>query len=314
MKTLKINPKHLEPMYEHLFDDVEYAGVLEFDTKKLKIKRGSSEQVITPDAVINLHTHPFKCYAEGSCVIGCPSAEDISASICFAMKGNVLHMVIAVEGIYTIQINPCFINLLKNLNDENRGLLIGALELCLKSLHSYRVYDINKKTKYEPADYMKYINNFDLEKVFNDDINCQRMTCSGVPNYDEHHEQLSFKEYIKMYSQELNAYNISENGSILQKIKDPVSKILGRYKTFVDEMKIVSCDFHDLKNKWFRIGFTKNIINRPFKTVEQKHSAIQNYKKNGIKVKPPNRELTIKFYNIEGCSLRDIQAFYNSFN
>lgn len=101
-------------------DTVEIAGKLLFkDEKKCsdsvcklskksttyEINRGNKNSVATPNGIINFHTHPYKCYIDADTIYGWPSGEDIYQCVEFARKGNLIHIVFALEGAYIIKVN-----------------------------------------------------------------------------------------------------------------------------------------------------------------------------------------------------------------
>ena len=73
-----------------------------------KITKGQKMGVYTPSGIINMHTHPKVAYGYEDSILGWPSGEDMREVIRYALGGNLIHYVVALEGIYVIQVNPCF--------------------------------------------------------------------------------------------------------------------------------------------------------------------------------------------------------------
>ena len=114
--------------------------------KTVKKNTGSETSVYTPNNVINFHTHPIHAYNNGKTTWGWPSGEDMRETLKFALAGNKAHLVFTVEGLYTIQINPCKINKMKELlDDTERGILIFMIEEYFKTTHNFRgISEVNR--------------------------------------------------------------------------------------------------------------------------------------------------------------------------
>jgi len=154
----------------------EISGVIHCDNNNnvvgMKTEKGNADSVYTPNDVINFHTHPISAYNQGDTVWGWPSGEDIRETIKFSLAGNKAHLVFSVEGLYTIQISPCKIRKMKQLTDEERGILIFIIEEYFKTTHNFRgvkeVNDLAKKNIYiNPYSYVDFVNTFDLINLLN---------------------------------------------------------------------------------------------------------------------------------------------------
>jgi len=142
----KINSILCNPKKGLLYSKVEHAGEIFFNNynckndicdkelTKLTIHNGNSDSVLTPLSVINFHTHPLSCYIEGHTVWGWPSGEDLKECINFAQKGNLTHIIFAVEGTYIIDVNKKLLEILKNEKMKK------SIEKLFQYTHKYRMY------------------------------------------------------------------------------------------------------------------------------------------------------------------------------
>jgi len=86
------------------------AGVTRIDKQWVltNLEQGGPSSVqFTEMGLINLHTHNLSCYTEFSCHLGWPSGADFKMCIENADKQR-LHLVFAVEGVYSIQLTTDF--------------------------------------------------------------------------------------------------------------------------------------------------------------------------------------------------------------
>ena len=164
-------------IHDALFKKVEYAGNFEMhqisDRKKCtsltnctfdkvnrikmgSMNKGSTSSVKTKHGYCNFHTHPIICYEgmgnpEDATIWGWPSGEDMREAIMFLTRGNIIHLIFTLEGIYAIQVNPYFVNILlndkyfndKKLGEKRRGMVVSLIENYFKSTHGYRNVDYN---------------------------------------------------------------------------------------------------------------------------------------------------------------------------
>jgi hypothetical protein len=167
-------------VFKKLNETVEYSGEILCDNQDnhidTKINKGESDSVFTPNNIINFHTHPISCYNQGGTCWGWPSGEDIRETIKFALNGNKAHLVFTVEGLYTIQVSPCKLILMKKLTSEQRGILIFIIEEYFKTTHELRCFkDLNtlknkKKIIITPFSFVDFTNNFKLENILKNQI------------------------------------------------------------------------------------------------------------------------------------------------
>ncbi len=159
-------------VFKDLSENYEISGVINFNGQdkvtNASKNKGSSDSVFTPNNVINFHTHPISAYRNASTTWGWPSGEDIRETIKFVLGGNKAHLVFTVEGLYTIQVNPCKIKKMKEkLTDVERGTLIFLIEEYFKSTHNFRgVDEVNQMDSVgntiSPYSYVHFVNTFDL--------------------------------------------------------------------------------------------------------------------------------------------------------
>jgi hypothetical protein len=171
---LDINNKIINEIFECLAKKVEYAGDFHCDDNDnitgVNLKSGDSNSVYTPNNVINFHTHPISAYREADCVWGWPSGEDIRESIKFGLAGNKAHLVFTNEGLYTIQVSPCKLIKMKELTDQERCILIFAIEEYFKTTHNFRgideVNDLAKNNIFiNPYSFIDFANTFNLNNL-----------------------------------------------------------------------------------------------------------------------------------------------------
>lgn len=222
----------IDELHVYLFEKVENGGVLYLDpntpgvvSRKYKVTKGHNDSVDVEEAMINLHTHPVHCYVAENTIWGWNSGEDIRECVLFSLKGCIAHAVIAVEGTYIFQVNPCVVSDLihldrcidtntrevenfrkkndltkKELIDLIRGVIIYLVEVYFRATHAFRVKSV---VGISPEDYIKYTNRFDIKNIFakNDVQGCGNFHCNGVPVYDGRRRR-SMTKSIRQYSSE----------------------------------------------------------------------------------------------------------------
>lgn len=130
-----INLDTINELNNLLFKDYEIGGKFEVNGSlrldTYKTKNGGKDSVEAPKAIVNFHTHPVSCYQGEDTVWGWFSAEDIRETLLFTLKGSVAHLVLAVEGVYVLQLNPCKLESFKNLEiglDPKDTRFVAGLE------------------------------------------------------------------------------------------------------------------------------------------------------------------------------------------
>lgn len=86
--------------------DYQPVAYLGFPTNTLIV--GQYEEVTPPSGNFNFHTHPYHCYAKYNCTLGWPSNGDMASIPAHRDMGNIIHFVVTIEGIYSIQFTPEF--------------------------------------------------------------------------------------------------------------------------------------------------------------------------------------------------------------
>lgn len=293
----KIPKDMIEKIYPLLYKNDEMGG--EFVISKngeithFKLVKGHNDSVQVPDSIVNFHTHPVTCYVNEKTVYGWPSGEDVRETILFSMKGSILHMVIAVEGVYTMKCTDCVLkklihmenskyiqNVMSSLYSGNsklmkkfknssktkfteflRGVIILYVEIYFRATHAFRSDEITGNIS--PEDYIKFINAFRLNKLFNGDNNnskneCGNIKCVGVPVYDNKKTKnyKDFGKYINDYESDTPIFAVTKKGSIYNlnniKIKDTFV-LLPYLKKFIFEC---GC----MNTRWFNVNLFPNDV------------------------------------------------------
>lgn len=235
---LDIAKTTINQLIPYLFKNAEYSSTLDFNFSKRnisgkvpcklgKIKGGESASVTVAKGMVNMHTHPQACYGPRSkggedTLWGWPSGDDMRECIRFTFDGNICHLVFALEGIYTIQVNPCVLYFLKNRvgeiakknpkrdSDFVRGLFISLVETYFKATHGHRCRDENLKLEkmgsfssiITPDDWVVYANEFRLGNLMGKHGNrCTSvLRCDGVPM--ERGKTVMLNKYMDLYEYE----------------------------------------------------------------------------------------------------------------
>jgi len=224
-----------------------------------KKKKGNGSAVKTDHSLINCHTHPFKCYLDEKCIWGWPSGEDMRESILFMMNKNLVHLVYAMEGIYTIQVNPLLYSVMINLpqeiaehqqtlnsnsnsNSNNklkftentiRGLIVLLVEIIFKGTHAFRncsyLKTINREDSYiTPLDWIEYSNQFNLSCLLPEEYerNYKQSSHTNIPTNhipdlkSNRPHLLTLPEYLRSALND-TIYEINRNGSCYSSQLDP---------------------------------------------------------------------------------------------
>lgn len=268
-----------------MFEDYECAGTFQINhlvvekcsakkctrsqeksTDVLKINKGGQSSVKTTEGYCNFHTHPFPCYNGEKTLWGWPSGEDMRECVRFVLKGNLFHSIYALEGIYTVQVNPNFIYLMGNddiLGDlisglnaiQVRGIICSLIESYFKCTHGHRtiqyskMHGNSKKTVIQknghyhskdtgvcmPKDWIDFSNNFKLcNMVVKKKNSCSTMLpCNGFPEFDQDFNGvLNLSEFIENFG--FDSYGMHSNSKITD------TKDLSKYITPTNIKKIVS--------------------------------------------------------------------------
>lgn len=248
-KILEWTAPHTEQLFTLLSKNTETSGELPIDTvnkkttKNITVINGSEAAVEAPESMVNYHTHPATCYLNEKTVWGFPSGEDTRESLLFGLKGSIAHLVVAVEGTYVCQVNPCVIDNLINLdidkntvnpkilrmisrashngskysiNDFYRGFIVLCVEIYFRSTHAFRTAEYAEYKVISPDDYVNFCNNFNFKNMFKKDNikECTEIKCNKVWTFEKSLKQVSLEKYIDDYESDQNVYICSKGGSI----------------------------------------------------------------------------------------------------
>ena len=288
--TIKGTNNDCNTILKSMLKDVEYAGMFKLkqiikedcNGKKCKkvvsnfvtpmsIKGGEGMSVQSPKSLCNYHTHPAFCYfgagsnsQEDLTIWGWPSGEDMRESITFAMRNNLIHIVFALEGVYSIQVNPGITKYLqsKALKPNLRGMVICVIENYFKMTHGFRncVYNFQKKNICTPYDWLTFANKFRLENI--DDKTKERCTknlsCKGAPN--SRGPNLSMYDFLYKYDTE--CYTLSHKGILNELESDGnthVKLLEKNFKKIVNDINSIKINGWN-QGQWFKVNFSHNEI------------------------------------------------------
>ena len=240
-----------------------------YTVKFNSMNEGDNFSVKTKEGFCNFHTHPLSCYLGEKCIIGCPSGEDIRETIRFMLYGNVIHLIFTIEGIYTIQVNPNYIDTLKDdkISIKERGCIVSLIETYFKSTHGFRnvEYNLQKsreernpKSVCKPNDWVIFANNFNLKNMISKSNKCTKnISCAGIPDYETIHAQnIPLEDYLKKY--EIDCYSMTSSG-VLRTIDFEPNEIMKILKNQINKFEKVH---HKIKGwkpgQWFKAQFYEN--------------------------------------------------------
>jgi len=317
---------HLDELYQYLYANNEVSGKLILDTDKnisskiIKTNSGTKDSVSAPDAILSWHSHPVSCYKNEGTIYGWPSGEDLRESIISGMAGSACHLVPSVEGIYVIQVNPCFISKLISLRKESvskkysnldfnlvRGLIISLTETYFKFTHLYRTTDFIKKNmksdKITAKSFIDLVNNFKFLDLFKNNASCKvskliHKDCKG--------------NFIKSFKndEDSSVYSINSHGKVGG---SGDGKNIDEICDFIKTIKFNECNFN--KTEWHhdrvfkmtlydnkvKIGNSYEIYDslsydEQYAFIEKKHVK----DKGDIKIANENKGIKFKLFNMKG--------------
>ena len=233
---LKVSKDIIKKLIPYLFKNYEYSGALNFSLDKIthlnkyiecksikNLKRGDNASVHVTKGTINFHTHPQACYKDEQTNWGWPSGDDMRECIRFMFDGTICHLIFTLEGIYTIQVNPCILKYLKNemgqfgkSEDYARGIFISLIETYFKATHGHRCYIENLKLEQKgkpickPEDWVKFANNFRFSNLQKGRGNsCSKaLNCDGFPI--ENGRSMKLEDYLNNF--QFEQWNYNKNG------------------------------------------------------------------------------------------------------
>lgn len=277
-KNWKIPSGIFQPLIPKLFKNKEFSGnlILGQDHNKepiLKlgqIKSGHTASVKVENGICNFHTHPYFCYTgmgepDDATIWGWPSGEDIRETLVFALRGNLIHLVITLEGIYSIEVNPYIIQILKEIQDSNiKGYIISFIEHYFKATHGFRCcdYNTNQRKKCTPKDWVIFANEFTLNNFYlrsKDAGKCTKsLPCSGFPDYDDNYRKVSH-DYKKINPKHISDYALDGHKlRVISHSKTEKHKKKQTIEDYIPRFSIAKGSWK--KGQWFKVKFIPNKI------------------------------------------------------
>ena len=332
-----ISKEAINEINTYLFEKKEHGGVFKIlgdssvKINDFEMTPGDTDSVDVKEALVNLHTHPFHCYVQEETIYGWNSGEDIRECLLFALRGCIAHLVVAVEGTYIFQVNPCIVNSLINLKIDDdkgirkkygltkndflnlcRGVMVYLIEIYFRSTHAFR-----QKTKQniEPKDYVKFTNKFNPKNIFNNKKiveGCGKLKCHGIPVGSGN---MHYSKYSKGYEKNTKIMFISSDGdSSMSKYKyEDIEDIFN----LVENIIIGNDCKTNYFNKWFSLRFYKNKITLKsgkkvfYVDIKDKVSILNEYDKikinNFYGLVEITKDPKFYFYNLKGCDYPDIK-------
>ena len=311
-----LHREDLRNVYSMLQKKFESAGILTFKKKNKimqiskpnKIIEGSRSSVETPLDIVNYHVHPYQCYIDEEVIWGWPSGEDLRQSIIFALGGNLAHLVVCVEGIYVIEVNPCFLSFIKKMSSEERSIIIAWIELMGKSTHELRTLEVNKVKKIDPKHWIKFVNNLKVNLSKTEE--CGIITCNTVTVFNNNSIVLNtLEKYLDnmYYSVELDTY--TKKGVYLHSKKINKTKYVSALTKVRSEK--FKCGKKLLQNKKWKKGHIFNV--KLFRNDEfpkdEKPNDIFKWIQTKPKLEPPIKTPIIYRHSItKQCNLKQLQS------
>ena len=129
-----------------------------FNIDKKSIKNGGKDEADIVEYMYTFHTHPKQAYILYNTELGFPSKGDFEVYLESYLKFyNLIHLVVTLEGIYSIIINPFFINkkikIKEALKYINKNFSINKQDFTRKK--GIKINNFHIKT---PNNFVKYVN------------------------------------------------------------------------------------------------------------------------------------------------------------
>ena len=167
-----IKPEHLNRLSNIILHaDTEQAGAIVFDDEHLISSNiilnssGDKDSVhinLDDNHIISFHTHPITAYIQAQCIYGHPSGDDIREFVRLSTSGALNHGVFSVEGFYLVQVHPRMVRYMRNLTEENRGIVLDAIYQYFRIYHGKRMYKNVRYNGYTPRQFVKACNSMKL--------------------------------------------------------------------------------------------------------------------------------------------------------
>lgn len=270
----------------------------EKSTKLFEMNKGGKSSVKTTEGYCNFHTHPYPCYQGEGTLWGWPSGEDMRECVRFVLKGNLFHSIYALEGIYTIQVNPNFIYLMSNDDVLSgiipgfdpitiRGIICSLIESYFKCTHGHRTVEYSKKhgnpkktvihkdDHYHskdtgvcmPSDWVDFANKFNLGNMLAEKNNkcSDLLPCNGFPEFDKRFNgAIPLSEFIEAFG--FDSYGMHKDSSIVDTKKldkhitdTNIAKLIKFFNDF--DTDLTYGDEKWAKGQWFRCQLFPNSYN-----------------------------------------------------
>ena len=320
-----------------LTKNIEYAGTLKYGRRKRKdskdgmevtghsTKSGDASSVDTPTDIISWHTHPKSCYVEENTIWGWPSGEDMRECIRMGMNGTVAHLIFAIEGVYIIQTNPSFTNYLRQMSSsQDRGHIIGMIELYFKATHGFRERDIAASTNCWPSDFCMLANKFTLDKLCS---NSRRRGQEGLTNFGTYENgkymNNTSASFLKTYATDEDFAMVDATGNHFSQNMVPSQRKLRRITRSAQtgtkkqkKFKLRKCCSNPRDEKWkngqiFQVClyYNKHVYPRPQDKGD--HRTNFNIIKGVSRVEQENVP-KLHWYTISNCNVKDLsKKIYN---
>jgi len=213
--------------------DYEPVAYLGFPTNTLT--GGDTEAVQSPTGNFNFHTHPHHCYTKYNCTLGWPSDQDVASIPWHRDMGNIMHFVITVEGIYSIQFTPEFGLYIDNMKKEDyinydtcRDQLYNSVLSFFKPFNDVRQFPKHVDPHTILLQYLERVNSITIREVIkstNISSECHWLVLlSDFPLYSVAYaswDQISQDSGFSVYSKNV----LSMNRSCLPSIVEEAGKI-----------------------------------------------------------------------------------------
>ena len=170
-QSLKIHKKkiHLTPVTKDTFKRLikkkyEVSGKLiktsnhSFNIDKKSIKNGGKDEADIVEYMYTFHTHPKEAYILYNTELGFPSKGDFEVYLESYLKfDNIIHLVVSLEGIYSLTINPFFMN--KQIKVREAGKYINRnFSIDKQDFTRKKGVKINNFCIKTPQNFVKYVN------------------------------------------------------------------------------------------------------------------------------------------------------------
>lgn len=282
----KTSKKKGNIILDSLYNKNEYTGTFQFELQNNKIlsslhllKSGNSDSVESIPSLVNMHTHNLSNYVSEKCIFASPSGEDMRECIRLGLQGNLCHLVFCLEGTYVIQINPCYLDILRKdiiisdsiQSDCARGAIVYLIECYFKSTHGHRTVYHNKKMEKElgdicyPDNWIKFANEFTFSNFFDRKNKCSPvLRCDGVPSIGNKNK-ITATKYMSTYGSVEEQFKMSKKGDTFDTDKNTAMDILKNHfqkiVSMFDKGCVLDSSYSWNKGQFFYTQFFPNKFN-----------------------------------------------------